>query len=144
VRQAGGDANGQGAVAAVAELGWGDGVFGGEHLRAGGAEHEVPGRGPGDHQGPEPVDHLMLVEGEQPGGGSAGGAERELGDLAGGQHAVLPDHAQQPAVPAGQPSGEGGEQVRGDREPPGAAPAGRLRSAAWERGVRRCGHGDGS
>src|SRR5579875_485436 len=82
--EAGGDCDGQGAVAAVAELGGGDGVFGGEHLGAGGAEDEVPGRGPGDDQGPEPVDDLVLVEGEQPGGGGAGGAERELGDLGGG------------------------------------------------------------
>src|SRR5579875_2068185 len=116
--EAGGDCDGQGAVAAVAELGGGDGVFGGEHLGAGGAEDEVPGRGPGDDQGPEPVDDLVLVEGEQPGGGGAGGAERELGDLGGGWHAVLPDHARQPAVPAV-----------------------RRRSASWERGIRWGGHG---
>src|SRR6266702_6596394 len=109
-----------------------------------GPSTKCQGADPVTTRGPEPVDHLVLVEGEQPGGGGAGGAERELGDLAGGQHAVLPDHAQQPAVPGGQPPGEGGEQVRGDREPPGAVPAGRWRSAAWERAVRRDGHGDGS
>ena len=78
-----------GPVAAVAEVGGGDAVLGGEQHRAGLVQDEVQRGRPGGGQGPEPVDGPVLVEGRHPGGGGAGGAEGELGDLGGGQDAVL-------------------------------------------------------
>ena len=134
VGQPGGQGDGHGAVAAVAEVGGGDAVLGGEQHRAGLVEDEVQRRGPGGGQGPEPVDGPVLVEGCHPGGGRAGGAEGELGDLAGGQDAVLAEHPQQPPVAGGEPGGERGGQFRAAGQPPGGAgPAGQ--GGRWRHGV---------
>ena len=89
VGEAGRQRDRHGPVAAVAEVAGGDAVLGGEQHRAGLVQDEVQRGRPGGGQGPEPVDGPVLVQDRQPGGGGAGGAEGELGDLAGGQDAVL-------------------------------------------------------
>ena len=121
VGEAGGQGDRHGPVAAVAEVRGGDAVLGGEQHRAGLVQDEVQRGRPGGGQGPEPVDGPVLVERCHPGGGGAGGAEGELGDLAGGQDAVLAEHAQQPPVAGGEPGGERGGQLRAAGQPPGGA-----------------------
>ena len=125
VGEAGRQGDRHGPVAAVAEFGGGDAVLGGQQHRAGLVQDEVQRGRPGRGEGAEPVDGPVLVQDRQPGGGGAGGAEGELGDLAGGQDAVLVQHAQQPAVAGGEPGGERGGQLRAAGQPPGGAgPAG--------------------
>src|SRR6185437_11532440 len=99
--------------APVPEFVGGDAVLGGQQHGAGLIQDEVQRGGPGGGQGAEPVDGPVLVQDREPRGGGAGGAEGELGDLAGGQDAVLVQHAQQPAVAGGQPGGERGGRRRG-------------------------------
>src|SRR5258708_10941688 len=118
VGELGGQGDGEGPVAAVAELAGGDAVLGGQEIRAGFVEDEVQRGGPGRGEGAEPVDGAKLVKGEQPGGGRAAGAEREPGDLGGGQDAVFVQHPQQPPVPGGEPGGERGEQPGAAGQPP--------------------------
>ena len=123
VGEAGRQGDRHGPVAAVAEVGGGDAVLGGEQHRAGLVQDEVQRGRPGGGEGPEPVDGPVLVQGRHPGGGGAGGAEGELGDLAGGQDAVLADHAQQPPVAGGEPGGQLGGQLRAAGQPPAGAGA---------------------
>ncbi len=123
--EAGGQRDRHGAVAAVAEVRGGDAVLGRDQHRAGLVQDEVQRGRPGGGEGPEPVDGPVLVQGRHPGGRGPGGAERELGDLAGGQDAVLADHAQQPPVAGGEPGGERGGQGGAAGEPSrGAGAAG--------------------
>ena len=132
--------DGQGPVAAVAELAGGDAVLGGQQVGAGFVEDEMQRRGPGRGEGPEPVDGAELVEGEEAGGGGAAGAEREPGDVGGGQDAVLVQHPQQPPVPGGEPGGERGEQPGAAGQPP--ARTVRAHRAAQASGQDRVsGHG---
>ena len=69
------------------------------------AEHVVPGRGPGRRVRPEPAQQPEPDQRGQPvpGGGQVGEAER--GELAGGQHPVLADQADQLPVAVGQVRG---------------------------------------
>ena len=60
---------------------------------------------------------LVAVQDDHPGGGGPAGAERELGDVSGGEHAVLVQHGQQPPVPGGEPAGDLGEQAGRDGQP---------------------------
>src|SRR6185437_5659684 len=111
--------------APVPEFVGGDAVLGGQQHGAGLIQDEVQRGGPGGGQGAEPVDGPVLVQDREAGGGGAGGAEGELGDLAGGQDAVLVQHAQQPAVAGGEAGGERGGQLRAAGQPPGrTGPAG--------------------
>jgi hypothetical protein len=52
---------------------------------------------------PEPVEYASLVQQAEPHAGAADGAERDGGDLFGGEGAVGVEQAEQEVVPAGQP-----------------------------------------
>jgi hypothetical protein len=95
-------------------------------------EDEMQWRGPQRGKGPEPVDGAELVEGKEAGGGGAASAERQLGDVGGGQDAVLVQHPQQPPVPRSEPGCERGEQ-------PGAAGQSAARTVRAHRAAQaRC------
>src|SRR6266511_4194670 len=101
----------KGVVAAVPHPGRVEAAAGGEHPRAGGAEDVVVGGGAQVAAGPEPLQHSEAVQDDQAVLGGVEVGEGEVGELVGGEHAVLVHQLAQPQVPRGQP----GRQVREPR-----------------------------
>ncbi len=101
-----------GPVAQPAHVG---AVLGGEHRGAQGAEHVVERGGAFavGGLGPEAGEDAGLGEFAEAVLGAVLGGEPDLGELAGGEHAVVVDEAKDGAVALGEPPGEGGELLGG-------------------------------
>jgi len=98
------------AVVAVAEvLGAGvDAVLGGQGCRSGGVEHVVHRRGAAGEVGLEAVHDPPPVQRQQAPVRCSCRGERQLGDLSGGEDAVLGQDPGQPPVTRGEVGGEVG------------------------------------
>jgi len=101
-----------GPVAEPAHVG---AVLGGEHRGAEGAEDVVERGGAFamGSLGPEAGEDAGLGEFAEAVFGAVDRGEPDLGELAGGEHAVLVDEAKDGAVALGEPPGEGGELLGG-------------------------------
>ncbi len=79
------------------------------------------GCGAQDDRGLKAVDNAPLEQLPQPLPSGAKGRERAAGDLAGGQHAVLVQHPDDPLIPGREPPGERGLMVDRVRHARGGA-----------------------
>jgi hypothetical protein len=116
-------------VGPVAELAGLDAVLGGQHRGAGGAEHVVVGRRAlaVATVGTEACEDAGVGELLEAVFGAVQGAEVDLGELVGGEHAVLVDQAEDAAVAVGEAPGEPGELI-GRAPRPRARVRSRLRT----------------
>ena len=113
MRQPLGVGQGQGPVAAVAELGRLLVGLGGEQGGAQGAEDVVVGGAAGGVVGAEPVQDPELVQDGQAMLGGVAAGEGQVGELGGGEHPMLVQQLAQGPVAVRQPPGEGGQPLGG-------------------------------
>lgn len=119
VRQALAVGDRQRLVGAVARLAGVYTLLGGHHRGTQRAEHVVVGRRALPMAGvrPEADEQTSLGEFAQAMLGAIVRVEEHMGELVGGEHAVLADQVQDGVVAVGEPAGEGGELV-GHAPPP--------------------------
>jgi hypothetical protein len=120
-----------GPVAEPAQL---HALLGGQHRRAKRAEHVVERRGAFPVAGVRPKAHQdagvsQLVQAML---GAIVRAEEDLGELAGGEHAMLADKAHDGAVAAGEPTGEHSELL-GHAATPGESASAAARAGLLAR-----------
>jgi hypothetical protein len=117
----------------------------GQHRRTKRAEHVVERRGAFPVAGVRPKAHqdAGVSQLAQAMLGAIVRAEEDLGELAGGEHAMLADKAHDGAVAAGEPTGEHSELL-GQAAPPGGSASAAARAGSLARVVMACERPPGS